>query len=30
LPPETLLLSGHGPETTAGDEKNHNPFFSGF
>ncbi|QGY38610.1 MBL fold metallo-hydrolase [Pseudodesulfovibrio cashew] len=30
LPPETLLLSGHGPETTAGDEKLHNPFFTGF
>jgi glyoxylase-like metal-dependent hydrolase (beta-lactamase superfamily II) len=30
LPPETQLLSGHGPETTAGDEKNHNPFFSEF
>lgn len=27
LPPDTLLLSGHGPETTAGDEMNHNPFF---
>lgn len=30
LPSETLLLSGHGPETTAGDEMNHNPFFQGF
>jgi glyoxylase-like metal-dependent hydrolase (beta-lactamase superfamily II) len=30
LPPETLLLSGHGPETTVGDEMNHNPFFTGF
>lgn len=30
LPPETLLLSGHGPETSVGDEKNHNPFFTGF
>jgi len=30
LPAETLLLSGHGPETTAGDEMNHNPFFSEF
>ena len=30
LPPQTLLLSGHGPETTAGDEKNHNPFFAGY
>jgi len=30
LPPETQLLSGHGPETTVGDEMNHNPFFTGF
>jgi len=30
LPPETLILSGHGPETSVGDEKNHNPFFTGF
>jgi glyoxylase-like metal-dependent hydrolase (beta-lactamase superfamily II) len=30
LPPETVLLSGHGPETTVGDEMNHNPFFTGF
>lgn len=30
LPSDTLLLSGHGPETTAGDEKHHNPFFGGF
>lgn len=30
LPPETRLLSGHGPETTAGDEMNHNPFFQGY
>ncbi|EGB14668.1 beta-lactamase domain-containing protein [Pseudodesulfovibrio mercurii] len=30
LPPETRLLSGHGPETSVGDEKNHNPFFGGF
>jgi len=30
LPPETLLLSGHGPETTVVDESNHNPFFGGF
>jgi glyoxylase-like metal-dependent hydrolase (beta-lactamase superfamily II) len=27
LPPETVIYSGHGPETTVGDEKNHNPFF---
>jgi glyoxylase-like metal-dependent hydrolase (beta-lactamase superfamily II) len=30
LPDETVILSGHGPETTVGDEKNHNPFFGGF
>jgi glyoxylase-like metal-dependent hydrolase (beta-lactamase superfamily II) len=30
LPPQTVLLSGHGPETTVGDEMNHNPFFTGF
>jgi glyoxylase-like metal-dependent hydrolase (beta-lactamase superfamily II) len=30
LPPQTTLLSGHGPETTVGDEMNHNPFFAGF
>jgi len=30
LPPETLLLPGHGPETTVGDEQNHNPFMSEF
>lgn len=29
LPPETVVLSGHGPATTAGDEQNHNPFFNG-
>ncbi len=29
LPGETELLSGHGPETTAGDEMIHNPFFQG-
>ena len=27
LPPETVVYSGHGPETTIGDEKKHNPFF---
>ena len=26
LPDETRLLSGHGPETTVGQEKKHNPF----
>ena len=30
LPPNTKLLSGHGPETTVSDEQNHNPFFSEF
>ncbi|MBG0791076.1 MAG: MBL fold metallo-hydrolase [Desulfovibrionaceae bacterium] len=30
MPDDTLLLSGHGPETTVGDEKNHNPFFGAF
>jgi hydroxyacylglutathione hydrolase len=29
LPDETRLLSGHGPETTVGDEKQSNPFVSG-
>ncbi len=27
MPPETALYPGHGPATTAGDEKTHNPFF---
>jgi glyoxylase-like metal-dependent hydrolase (beta-lactamase superfamily II) len=27
LPPETLLGPGHGPLTTIGEEKAHNPFF---
>jgi hydroxyacylglutathione hydrolase len=26
LPDETRVLSGHGPETTIGEEKRHNPF----
>jgi len=26
LPDETRLLSGHGPETTVGEEKNYNPY----
>ncbi|OIQ49081.1 putative metallo-hydrolase [Pseudodesulfovibrio hydrargyri] len=30
LPPETRLLSGHGPETSVADEQNHNPFVGGF
>jgi glyoxylase-like metal-dependent hydrolase (beta-lactamase superfamily II) len=29
LPDETRLLSGHGPETTVGEEKMNNPFVSG-
>jgi hydroxyacylglutathione hydrolase len=27
LPPETLICPGHGPLTTAAEEKQHNPFF---
>ena len=27
LPDETVLYPGHGPETTVGKEKGHNPFF---
>lgn len=29
LPDETLLHPGHGPATTVGEEKKHNPFFCG-
>ena len=29
LPDETRLLSGHGPETTVGEEKSSNPFVGG-
>lgn len=29
LPDQTLVYSGHGPETTIGDEKAHNPFLRG-
>ena len=29
LPPATRLLSGHGPESTVGDELKNNPFVSG-
>ncbi|HET9913467.1 MAG TPA: MBL fold metallo-hydrolase, partial [Anaerolineales bacterium] len=29
LPDETRLLSGHGPETTVGEEKESNPFVTG-
>jgi hydroxyacylglutathione hydrolase len=28
LPPETVLCPGHGPLTTVGEEKVHNPFFA--
>jgi glyoxylase-like metal-dependent hydrolase (beta-lactamase superfamily II) len=27
LPPDTLICPGHGPLTTVGEEKAHNPFF---
>lgn len=30
LPENVKLYSGHGPVTTVGDEKMHNPFFSNF
>ena len=29
LPEDTLVLSGHGPVTTVGREKQYNPFFRG-
>ena len=29
LPDETRVLSGHGPETTIGEERRHNPFLAG-
>jgi hydroxyacylglutathione hydrolase len=29
LPDETRVLSGHGPETTIGEERSHNPFLGG-
>jgi hydroxyacylglutathione hydrolase len=29
LPDETVILSGHGPETTIGEERAHNPFLAG-
>jgi hydroxyacylglutathione hydrolase len=29
LPDETIVYSGHGPETTVGEEKQNNPFLNG-
>jgi glyoxylase-like metal-dependent hydrolase (beta-lactamase superfamily II) len=29
LPDETIICPGHGPMTTVGEEKRHNPFFAG-
>jgi glyoxylase-like metal-dependent hydrolase (beta-lactamase superfamily II) len=29
LPVETIICPGHGPMTTVGEEKKHNPFFAG-
>ena len=29
LPDETRVLSGHGPETTVGQERMYNPFLRG-
>jgi len=29
LPDNIQLFPGHGPATTVGEEKNHNPFFFG-
>jgi hydroxyacylglutathione hydrolase len=29
LPDETMVLSGHGPQTTIGAERSHNPFLAG-
>ncbi len=29
LPPETIVYSGHGPETTIGEERTSNPFLNG-
>jgi glyoxylase-like metal-dependent hydrolase (beta-lactamase superfamily II) len=29
LPDETIVLPGHGPQTTIGSERAHNPFLTG-
>ena len=29
LPDETIICPGHGPMTSVGEEKAHNPFFVG-
>jgi len=29
LPDETVVLPGHGPRTTVGDEKKNNPYVTG-
>jgi hydroxyacylglutathione hydrolase len=29
LPEDTVLCPGHGPLTTVGEERRHNPFFPG-
>jgi glyoxylase-like metal-dependent hydrolase (beta-lactamase superfamily II) len=29
LPDETVVLAGHGPQTTIGAERAHNPFLAG-
>ncbi len=30
LPPDTQILSGHGPETSVSDEQSHDSFFAEF
>jgi glyoxylase-like metal-dependent hydrolase (beta-lactamase superfamily II) len=30
LPDNTILCPGHGPVTTVGEEKKHNPFSPGY